>query len=158
MTGISVVQETIVDRDIATTFAAIVPIDLTQIFTGHIFLPAVVDVHDATGAWDAPDQTRRVLLSDNSEAHEHLQGYDAPNSFNYKVSGFTGSLRLLAKSAQGRWDFEAVSDQKTHIRWRYTFIPAGLFATPFIWLVGKILWRGYMKKALMLSKSIAEKA
>jgi hypothetical protein len=56
--------------DAGATFAAIVPIELTHVFTGLGPLPAVVGNREQTGAWDHVGATRVVELSDGSEASE----------------------------------------------------------------------------------------
>ena len=150
------IVETQVSAPIKNTFDLIVPIDLSQIFTGHLCLPAVIGVENSTGDWDGAGQTRTVCLSDNSRAQETLLEYNRPSYFRYRVSNFTGVLRLLAKEARGQWWFKENSDGTTHIRWEYVFVPASVFALPFIWIVAKFIWRGYMKKALSISKQMTE--
>ncbi len=156
MKPIAVVAETTTETDIHTTFTTIVPIDLTKIFTGHWFLPAVQSTKNVTGAWDAEGQSRTVCLSDGSEAQEELVSYTLPKSFSYKISGFTGSLKYLAKSAEGQWWFETVSDGTTHVKWRYAFNPVSILTLPVLWVVAKVFWAGYMKKALTICKAYSE--
>jgi hypothetical protein len=138
-------------------FQHIVPIDLTSIFTGYGPLPAVTGTRNQTGAWDAAGQTRTVILSDGSSANELLTQYDYPRYFSYTVSGFTGVLRFLTTSANGEWWFEhnSVSDA-THVKWRYAFNPCSRLSAPILWFVAHVLWRGYMRQALMLMKSQLE--
>ena len=135
----------------SAAFDHIAPIDLSSIFTGYGFLPAVTGTQHQTGAWDAAGQTRIVHLADNSTAQEELTKYDHPNYFSYTVSGFTGSLGLLASSANGEWRFSTDESGKTNIRWRYAFNARSFFAVPVLWFVVNFLWRGYMNKALSLS-------
>ncbi len=87
-----------VNRTVA--FENIVPIDPTSVFTGYGPLPAVISVKNQTGAWDGANQTRTVLLSDNSSTHEMLTKYEHPNHSQYVVEGFTGVLRFLVSSAE----------------------------------------------------------
>jgi hypothetical protein len=131
-------------------FEYIVPIDLTSIFTGYGPLPSVNGVKDQTGAWDAAGQTRTVLLSDGSSAQEALTSYDHPNYFGYTVSGFTGSLGLLAHSANGAWWFSNAPTGGTLIKWSYKFNAKSALAWPILGFIAYVLWRGYMRKALRL--------
>lgn len=156
MNPITVFAETTVETDIHTTFEAIVPIDLAKIFTGHWFLPAVQSTKNVTGAWDAEGQSRTVCLSDGSEAQEKLVSYVLPKSFSYKISGFTGSLKYLAKSAEGEWWFKKISEKTTHVKWRYAFNPVSIVSLPILWVVGKVFWAGYMKKAMAICKAHSE--
>lgn len=156
MNPIAVFVETTVETDIHTTFEVIVPIDLAKIFTGHWFLPAVQSTKNVTGAWDAKGQSRTVCLSDGSEAREELVSYVPPKSFSYKISGFTGGLKYLAQSAEGEWWFETVSKETTHLRWRYAFNPVSILTLPILWVVAKVFWANYMKKALAICKAHSE--
>jgi YD repeat-containing protein len=150
--------ETIVDVPRKQAFLGIMPIDLSSIFTGFGPLPAVTGVTDQTGDWDAAGQTRSVTLADGSSAREKLTGYKSPEYFSYTVSGFTGVLRFLTTSADGEWWFETVSEAKTHIKWRYAYNPRNVITVPLLWFIVNVLWRGYMRKALSLSKCQIEKA
>jgi hypothetical protein len=144
--------ETIFDVPREQAFGGIVPIDLRSIFAGFGPLPAVTGVTDQVGGWDATGQTRTVMLSDGSSAKEEITGYEPPHYFSYTVSGFTGVLRFITTSADGEWWFEPVSGAKTHIKWRYAYNPRNVVVIPLLWFVVNVLWRGYMKKALSLSK------
>lgn len=69
-------------------FSHIVPIDLTNIFTGFQPLPAVKGMRNQTGTWDAASQSRTVLLSDGSSAQEALTAYRFPSHFAYRLEPF----------------------------------------------------------------------
>jgi hypothetical protein len=144
--------ETVVDVPREQAFLGIMPIDLSTIFIGFGPLPAVTGVTDQTGDWDAAGQTRSVMLSDGSSAREKLTGYKSPGYFSYTVSDFTGVLRFLTTSADGEWWFERVSGTRTHIKWRYAYNPRNVTTAPLLWFIVNVLWRGYMRKALALSK------
>jgi hypothetical protein len=140
-------------------FEWIVPIDLTSIFTGYGPLPAIIGTRDQTGGWDAVGQTRTVLLSDGSSASEGLTAYHYPNYFAYTVKDFTGVLRHLAREAHGQWWFDHSADDKaTSIRWRYEFVSLSPLLSPLVSFITTVLWRGYMGKALQLSKAQIESA
>ena len=116
--------------------------------------PAVTSTRDQTGDWDAPGQTRTVCLSDGSTAKEHLTAYDYPTYFSYTVSDFTGSLRFVTTGANGEWWFAAnPAIGGTDVKWRYAFKPRVSLAAPFLSFIAKVLWRGYMRKAIGLCKS-----
>jgi hypothetical protein len=152
MASLATTVETIIDVPREQAFWGIVPIDLNSIFTGFGPLPAVTGVTDQVGDWDTVGQIRSVTLSDGSSAKEELTEYKNPRYFGYTVSGFTGVFRLITTSANGEWWFQPVSEAKTHIKWRYAFSSRNMAAIPLLWLIVNVLWRGYMKKALSLSK------
>jgi hypothetical protein len=145
------------DASLEETFQTIVPIDLPTVFPGYGPLPAVKGTRNQTGGWDAAGQTRTVLLSDGSSANEIMTKYEYPRYFSYTVSGFTGILRWLTPSANGEWWFEkGPRPNTTHIRWRYAFNIRSLLSAPVLWLITTVLWRGYMRKSLMLCKAQVE--
>jgi hypothetical protein len=156
VSSLSATVEATVKADQAAAFERIVPIDLTSIFKGYGPLPAVTGTQDQVGAWDGAGQTRTVLLSDGSSAQELITKYQHPNCFSYTDSSFTGALRFLITSANGEWWFSGGSSGETHIKWRYAFNARSLLAVPELWLITNALWRGYMRKAMQLSKAQVE--
>jgi hypothetical protein len=148
---------TMVEASREKTFLHIVPIDLTSIFTGYGPLPSVTQTLNQTGPWDAAGRTRNVVFSDGSSARETLTSYDYPKRFAYRITEFTGVLRLLASEARGEWWFENVPGRSaTSVRWRYEFISRSAILKPLVSLFTRSLWRGYMAKALRLSKEQVE--
>jgi hypothetical protein len=132
-----------------------VPVPLARIFTGYGPLPAVTGTSGQTGDWNAAGETRVVRLSDGSEAREELIALTPPERFDYRVHGFTGSLRFLAREARGEWRF--IPDAgRTRIEWSYTFYSTSALSYPAMWLVNHTLWRGYMKRALRRTVALIE--
>lgn len=157
MSSFSATVETEIVGQQAAIFDHIVPIDLTSIFTGYGPLPAVSGVQDQTGGWNAAGQTRTVTFSDGSSAREWLTKYEHPHYFSYMLSDFSGVLRFLTKSANGEWWFKTnPSKGTTQVKWSYEFKTRSLPTAPILWLITNFLWRGYMHKALMQSKSQIE--
>jgi len=63
-------------------------------------------------------------------------------------------LRFLASEARGEWWFESVPGRPaTVVRWRYEFISRSKILKPLLSLFTRSLWRGYMAKALRLSRA-----
>lgn len=135
--------------DLPSVFAYVVPVPLESIFRGFGVLPAVLGTRDATGRWDGVGQTRTVLLSDGSKLREELIGYESPVYFGYRVTGFSGVIGTLANHAKGEWWFEQVPGEgSTNVRWRYGFVAQNGLVQPVLALVGRLLWRRYMERAL----------
>ncbi|WP_431095420.1 SRPBCC family protein [Polaromonas aquatica] len=148
---------TTVEASREKTFLHIVPIDLTTIFTGFGPLPSVTGSLNQTGPWDAAGRSRTVVFSDGSSARETLTNYEYPSRFAYRITEFTGVLRFLATEARGEWWFESVPGRSaTSVRWRYEFISRSILLKPLVSLFTRSLWRGYMRKALYLSKAQVE--
>ena len=139
-------------------FLHIVPIDLPSIFTGYGPLPRVTKTRDQTGPWDAEGRTRIVVFSDGGSAQEALTRYEYPNRFAYRITGFTGALQFLASEARGEWWFAGTpSRNTTSVLWRYEFVSRFRVLKPFVSLFTRTLWRGYMGRALRISKDQVER-
>lgn len=146
---------------LATTFDVFAPIDVPSIFPGYRGLPAVVAVEGQVGGWDAPGQTRTILLADGSRLREELTVVRRPHHFAYRVSDLTGPFRHLVSGFRGAFWFEdaaLLNGQRTHVRWRYEFAPRTparrLVAVPIV----RWLWKGALRQALALAGAQAEAA
>jgi hypothetical protein len=132
------------------TFATIVPIDLTRIFTGLGPLPAVVGNREQTGPWDHVGASRVVELADGSEACEEITAHEPSSYFAYRVGPFSGPLRFAASHADGAWWFTDLGERGTHIRWSYTFALDGPAGRPARFVIPG-LWRAYARRVLALA-------
>ena len=153
--GVAVTTEAVAPAPLAIAFAAIVPIDLPQIFRGFGPIPAVTGTREQTGAWDHAGATRVVELADGSQAREELTSYTAPSYFAYRLGGFTGPFRHLVAGAEGEWWFSEAGDGSTRIRWTYPFAPRpgrGLLIRAIV----APLWRVNQRRALDLCVAAAE--
>ena len=110
-------------------------------------IPAVTGTSELTGPWVTPGESRTVNLSDGGSAREELTDVERPRYFAYRVSGFSPPFGRLVGEARGRWWF-ATDGERTTIRWTYSFEPAGTAAALVLTLVGHVLWRGYMRRAM----------
>ncbi|NEM91610.1 SRPBCC family protein [Galbitalea soli] len=109
-------------------------------------LPAVVEVRDQTGAWDAPGQTRRLLLSDGGWVIEHTEVVDRPHTFAYRLSDFQKLFGAIVEGARAEWTFSEVAGG-TLIDWSYTFLPRR-GAGPLVGAIVRVLWGPYMRRVL----------
>jgi hypothetical protein len=111
-------------------------------------LPATIEVRDQTGPWDAPGQTRQLILSDGGYVIEHLKLVERPSRFSYELTDFQKLFGKLVSGARAQWEFTAVPGG-TRIRWTYTFHP---FPQPVarvvVGAIVKLFWGPYMKKVL----------
>jgi hypothetical protein len=109
-------------------------------------LPAVIEVRDQTGAWDAAGQTRQLMLSDGGYVIEHLVQVDKPTTFVYELSDFQKLFGSLVAGARAEWRFTEVAGG-TNISWSYAFHPrrgAGLIVGAIV----RLFWGPYMKRVL----------
>ena len=153
--GVAVTVEKVARAAVPDVFQAIAPVDLSRIFTGYGPLPAVAGTRDQTGDWDHVGATRTVELSDGTVARERITAYEPPAHFAYRVSGFTGRLRLLVTHVDGAWWFTETDDGTTEIRWTYTFQPRPGRGALVYALVAR-LWKAYAQRVLALAIGVAE--
>lgn len=154
-TAVRTTVRTTIQAPRAATFHHIVPIDLPSIFTGYGPLPAIAETRHQTGPWDAAGRSRTVVFSDGSAATETLTAYNEGARFSYRIAGFTGVLRHLTSEARGEWWFETAGPA-TIVVWRYEFVSRSAWLRPLVNLFTQSLWRGYMGRALTLSKAQVE--
>jgi len=133
---------------------AIVPVDLTGVFTGmKPLIPAVTDVREQTGSWDAAGQTRTIDLADGSHTGERIDECERPDRFAYTVGPFSGPLGVLVDRAEGEFVFSEMTGG-THVRWTYVWF-AKRGAAPVVWLLAK-LWRVYAGRIVLRLVKLAE--
>ena len=132
--------------DPAQTFAIMTPVDPARFYPRFRVIPATTAVRDQTGAWDAPGQTRTLLLADGSSVVENLREVDAPHRFVYELTDFTGVFGRLVDHARAEWLFDAAGSG-TRVRWTYVF-----FAKPgraaIVAAIVKLAWGAYMTKVM----------
>jgi len=130
----------------SVTFGVIASSDPVRFYPRHGVIPAVVEVRDQTGTWDAPGQSRTLILGDGSTVIERIEVADAARRFSYRLTDFTGFFGTLVAFATAEWDFDAAVEG-TRIRWTYTF-----HAQPkrgwVVRLIVRVLWSRYMKRVL----------
>jgi hypothetical protein len=107
----------------------------------------VSGTRDQSGDWDHAGVSRTVETSDGGSTFETLTAYNRPEHFSYRLGPFKGPLSPLVDHAEGEWRFLDRGDDRTRIRWTYTFHPRTLS-----WGVVKFaimpFWKGYVKRAL----------
>lgn len=122
------------------------PADPSRFYPRFGPLPAVTQVRDQSGPWDASGQTRRLMLSDGGSVIEHLELVDRPRTFAYRLSDFQKLFGRLVTGAHAEWVYSEASGG-TSIRWSYAFQPRPGCG----WIVGlivRIFWAPYMRMVL----------
>ncbi|CUR57797.1 conserved hypothetical protein [metagenome] len=128
-------------------FAAVLPMPLTDIFSRRYGpLSPIREVRDQVGEWGSVGQTRTIVLADGATMLEELTVVEPPLSFAYRITGFTGALKPLASSLEGRWSFAPVGTG-TRITWAWTLQPASR-ASEWVMPVFGRFWQGYARQAL----------
>jgi len=122
------------------------PIDPTLFYPKAGPLPAVIEVRDQTGPWDAVGRTRTLMLSDGGSVVETIAVVDSPRYFSYNLSDFQKLFGMLVAGATAQWRYDRVATG-TRVTWTYTFHPkpgASLIVAGIV----RFFWAPYMKRVL----------
>jgi hypothetical protein len=144
------------DVPIEQAFDAIIPVELSKVFTGYGPIPGVTETSEQTGDWDAAGQTRTIHLADGSQTHEIIEGFERPERFTYRVGPFTGLFGNLIDHADGEFFFKPMA-QGTSVRWSYTWYAKQQWMFPLLWGFTR-LWKAYSRKGLYACVKHAEAA
>lgn len=109
-------------------------------------IPPIKDVRDQIGKWDAPGQTRTILMVGGGRVRETLTSVDPPRSFGYTLSDITGPLATLVRSVDGLWSFSPAGTG-TRVSWQWTLHPKSSAAAPLLPVFAK-MWKGYARVVL----------
>ncbi len=146
MTKASATADGVTTASLARAWEVATPLTPVGYYPKYGPLPAVLEVRDQTGAWDAVGQTRQLMLSDGGSVIEHLVQVDRPETFIYELSDFQKLFGSLVSGARAEWEFSNVPGG-TSIRLTYTFHPrrgAGLLVGAIV----RLFWWPYMKRVL----------
>ncbi len=132
-----------VEDAFARTMAISLPVICAQWYG---IIPPVKEVRDQVGGWDAPAQTRTILLVGGGRARETLTSVAPPRSFGYTLSDISGPLAMLVRSVDGVWSF-APAGTGTRVSWQWTLHPKSSGAAPLLPVFAK-MWKGYARVVL----------
>lgn len=145
--SIIVAESRVVAADIEDAFGRTLPAPLPVVFSRrHGMFPPVKQVRDQTGGWDAPGQTRTVLLAGGASMREELTSVDPPRSFGYRLTTITGPLALLVDQVVGNWFFTSAAGG-TEITWQWDIHPKSRPASWVLPLFAR-LWKEYARHVL----------
>jgi hypothetical protein len=146
MTHASATAEGLTTADLTRAWDLATPLTPVGYYPKFGPLPAVLEVRNQTGPWDAVGQTRQLMLSDGGSVIEHLVQVDKPGLFVYELSDFQKLFGSLVSGARAEWEFTA-EGAGTRIRWTYTFHPYAR-GRLIVALIVKLFWGPYMKRVL----------
>ena len=148
----------VIEASLSHVFETAAGMDPRELIRPYGPLPGIDAVEGHDGAWSAPGQRRRYLLTDKSSVNEELTGFTRDHTYAYAVSGITGPFSAIVREARAEWHFTKVGAGKSQIDWTYFFTPSGPVAEPVLWFIVKMLWPGYLRAALTRVKQKAERA
>ena len=154
-TSVDIIVQTSINASSQTSFAYIVPIDLSHIFRRFLLIPGVTRT-DESQQWVTPGLSRTVYFDDGSTAREELLTIVPSESFSYKISGFTGINRLLVKHIMGEWQFTG-SNSGTDIVWTYSLYPRNIITRAIVNVCVAPMLRIFLQRALDMLKRDLEK-
>lgn len=128
------------------TFRIVTTVDPARFYPRFGVLPAVVEVRDQSGPWDAAGRTRTLVLSDGGTLVETLREVAPPALFTYDLSRFTGLFARLVAGGHAEWRFSP-HEGGTRIVWTYAFTPLrgrGLLVGAIV----RLAWAPYMRRVL----------
>jgi hypothetical protein len=144
--GSTAIAELVARAPRRETWSVATPLTPVGFYPKSGLLPAVLEVRDQTGAWDAPGQTRQLMLSDGGWVVEHTTNVEPFDFFAYNLTDFQKVFGKLVEYARAEWTFTDAGDG-TRIHWSYTFHPkkgGGVL----LGLIVKLLWGPYMNRVL----------
>jgi hypothetical protein len=145
--GSTAVAELVAHAPLARTWHTVTPLTPVGYFPKSGLLPAVLEVRNQTGNWDAPGQSRKLMLSDGGSVIESTTDVAPFSFFAYELTEFQKIFGKLVDHARTEWTFTEVP-AGTNIHWTYTFFPRNAVAKSLLAVIVSLLWRPYMKKVL----------
>lgn len=144
--GISASADALIRTRPKQAYEASAPLDPTRFYPRFGPLPAVIEVRNQSGRWNAVGRTRTLMLSDGGHVVETITDTNSPTLFAYELSDFQKLFGSLVSGARAEWRFEP-SDGGTRVRWSYTFFARSARGW-LVWLIVKLWWGRYMKRVL----------
>jgi hypothetical protein len=145
--GSTAVAELVATASITQSWNSATPLTPVGYYPKSGILPAVIEVRDQSGKWDAPGQTRQLMLSDGGWVVEQTTNVEPYGFFAYNLTQFQKAFGHLVDHARAEWTFTEVAGG-TNIHWSYTFFPKSAVAKPILAAIVRLLWGPYMNKVL----------
>jgi Polyketide cyclase / dehydrase and lipid transport len=145
--GSSAVAELTAAAPRQQTWSTATPLTPVGYYPKSGIIPAVVEVRDQSGNWDAPGQTRQLMLSDGGWVVETTMNVEPYQFFAYNLTQFQKVFGVLVHHARAEWTFTEVPAGTT-IHWKYTYFPKNAAAKLPLALIIRLVWGPYMRKVL----------
>jgi hypothetical protein len=137
---------------VAEAFDRLLPMPLSDLFTGWYgpIPPVGATVQD--GEWGVPGQRRTVVFVGPGSVQEELLDVDRPHEFRYELSRPTGPLALLVRRVRGSWAFTP-EGTGTRITWSWDVEARNRAARAALPAFAR-LWQGYARNSLNRLKAL----
>ena len=122
--------------------AGILDAPLSELFTSRSGpIPPVRECTGQDGAWDAVGKTRTVVLGDGGTNLETLVALDRPTDYRYRLTDFTGPMKALVASVDGRFATVPEGDG-TRVTWSWEMHATNAVTRAVLPVLG-FFWRRY---------------
>ena len=108
------------------------------------------------GPYSVVGANRTVYFDNGDTIVEQLTWFEPYVYYSYSVTNFSDFLRHLTNIGYGQWWFENIDD-KTHVKWVYTFVPKNFFSRMVLSLFLSLFYTKFMNQSLQLAKTQIEK-
>ncbi len=146
----------IINAPIAEAFDYVVPVDLSHIFPRYKNYPAVVN-STIKADWKTAGLERIVNFEDGTSSQETLVSVTRPESFSYRIYGFSSlQRRLMIDHIEGSWVFADLTDSRTEITWTYKVFAKNWLAYLILKVVALKDLTAILQNALFIIKNDLE--
>ena len=130
----------VVPSSIERAMAVLFDVRLEDLFTERGGL--IPHIKETRGdRWSEVGDTRTVVLADGSTNTETLVGLERPTSYRYRLSDFTGPMRMLVERVDGEFMFSPSGDG-TRATWSWAVYPKNGLTRLTMPLLGRS-WRTF---------------
>ena len=122
--------------------AGILDAPLPELFSSRSGpIPPIKECTGQDGAWDTVGKTRTVVLADGGSNLETLAALEPGTDYRYRLSDFTGPMKGLVASVDGR--FATVAEGSgTRVTWSWEMHATNPVARAMLPVLG-FFWRRY---------------
>lgn len=115
---------------------------LAELFSSRSgMIPPIKETTGQDGPWATAGQTRTVVLADGGTNLETLVALDPPHDYRYRLTDFTGPMKGLVKSVDGR--FSTVPEGTgTRVTWSWEMHATNPVSRALLPVLG-FFWRRY---------------
>lgn len=107
------------------------------------------------GPYDHVGAQRKVIFDNGDNIIEELLSFNKYANYSYRISAFSDFLKKLTDAAYSQIWFDTIDD-KTRIRWVYSFTYKNLFAALILKLFLIFVYKKWMKQSLTNAKHVIE--
>lgn len=133
---------TLVDVTPEVAYDGVMDAPLAELFPDRSGpIPPVRECTGQVGPWSAAGQTRTVVLADGSSNLETLRVAERPSEYGYRLTDFTGPMKALVRSVDGRFTF-VPEGGGTRVTWSWELHAANPVARTLLPVLG-FFWRRY---------------